>query len=64
MYRQLLYIHWKQIRFVLVPFVIAAFGLPLLSVQGLGAPSGMEGVSLQAYRIVDQFNVWLPFFPR
>jgi hypothetical protein len=40
MYQPMLYIHWKQARLPLLPFVVAAFGLPLMSVQGLGSPFG------------------------
>ncbi len=36
MYQPMLFIHWKQSRLLLLPLVVAAFGLPLLSVQGLG----------------------------
>jgi len=63
MYQPMLFIHWKQTRLVLVPFVIAAFGLPLMVVQGLGALRGTGEASMEAYRIVTEFEVWLPFFP-
>lgn len=35
MYQPMLFIHWKQARLPLLPFAVAAFGLPLLSIQGL-----------------------------
>jgi len=63
MYRPMLFLHWKQVRLALVPFVIASFGLPLLAVEGLGAPPGMSSASLEAYRLVLGTQVWLPFFP-
>jgi hypothetical protein len=37
MYHPMLFIHWKQARLPLLPFVVGAFGLPLLSIQGLGS---------------------------
>lgn len=63
MYRSMLFLHWKQIRHALVPLVMAAFGLPLLAVGGLGTPPGMEAASLEAYRFVNGFQEWLEFFP-
>ncbi|MGD8321256.1 MAG: hypothetical protein PVJ02_12390 [Gemmatimonadota bacterium] len=59
----LLFVHWKQIRIALVPFMAAAFALPLLAVQGMGTPEGMTAVSMQAYRVVGGYQQWLPFFP-
>jgi len=63
MYQPMLYLHWKQIRLVLLPFVLAAYGLPLAAVQGLGSPPGMDGAAMEAYRVVSTYQVWLPFFP-
>ena len=63
MYRSMLFLHWKQIRHALVLLVMAAFGLPLLAVSGLGAASGTEAASLEAYRFVDGFQSWLELFP-
>lgn len=62
MYRSFLFMHWKQIRFGLIPFVLAAFALPLLAVEGLG---GLQAntVELNAYRQALGFSAWLPFFP-
>jgi hypothetical protein len=42
MARQILYLHWKAVRMGLLPLVIAAFGLPLLVVQGMARPEGVE----------------------
>ena len=50
MYQPMLYLHWKQIRFGLIPFMVASFGLPLLTVQGMGTVAGMDSSSLEAYR--------------
>ena len=63
MYQPMLYVHWKQIRLGLVPFILGAFALPLLMVQGLGVTPGMDTTTLEAYRIVNEFQVWLPLFP-
>ncbi len=63
MYQPMLFLHWKQIRFGLLPFIIAAYGLPLLAVQGLGSGPGMEAPSLEAYRVVSTYGFWLPAFP-
>lgn len=63
MYQPMLFLHWKQIRFALIPFILAAYVLPLLSVQGLGVPDGMAGTPLEAYRVVSTGQVWLPFYP-
>lgn len=63
MYQPMLYVHWKQVRLGLIPFILGAFALPLLMVQGLGVPPGMEATSLEAYRIVSEFQLWLPFYP-
>lgn len=62
MYQPMLFLHWKQVRLALIPFVIAAFGLPLLSIQGLGAPGGGTG-TVSAYTILGTSDVFLPLFP-
>jgi len=63
MVKPMLFLHWKQVRFVLLPFVLAAYALPLLAVQGLGSLPGVEAPSLAAYRIVADAAFWLPAFP-
>jgi hypothetical protein len=62
MYQPMLFVHWKQVRLLLIPFVVAAFGLPLLAVQGLGADA-TGGVSAEVYQIVSGYQLWLPLFP-
>jgi hypothetical protein len=59
----MLHMHWKQIRWGLLPFVLGAYVLPLMAVQGLGTPPGMDSASLEAYRLVAGYQVWLPVFP-
>jgi hypothetical protein len=63
MYQPMLFVHWKQVRAGLIPFILGAFALPLLMVQGLGVTPGAETTSLEAYRIMNDFQVWLPLFP-
>lgn len=63
MYQPMLYLHWKQVRLGLIPFIMAAFALPILMVQGLGTPPGANAPDLEAYRVVAEFQLWLPFFP-
>jgi hypothetical protein len=63
MVQPMLLVHWKQARLVLVPFVVAAFALPLLVVQGFGGVGGDPAVSMEAYRILASYQVWLPYFP-
>ena len=63
MYQPMLFVHWKQARLLLIPFVMAAFGLPLLQVQGLGPGPGGEAVTLSAVAIVSAYQIWLPVFP-
>jgi len=63
MYQPMLYLHWKQIRVALIPLVVASFGLPLVTVTGLGASPGMTTTSLNVYGIVELVRIWLPVFP-
>lgn len=62
MYRPFLFMHWKQIRFGLIPIILASFALPLLAVEAFG---GLDAATmdLSAYRQALGFNAWLPFFP-
>lgn len=62
MYQPMLYLHWKQIKIALIPFVVAAFALPLLSVQGMGAP-GDTGQEMMAFVLLGMNQAWLPVFP-
>ncbi len=60
MYQPMLFIHWKQARLPLLPFVVAAFGLPLMSIQGLGAAPGGEFL-FGAYSALSTLS--LPVYP-
>lgn len=61
MYQPMLFLHWKQIKVALIPFTIAAFGLPLVSVQGMGGNSAAEGLSAFDYLMASQ--LWVAAFP-
>lgn len=63
MYQPMLYVHWKQIRVVLIPFIAAAFGLPLLAVQGMGATATNYSADLPSYAVVSNAQLFLPLFP-
>jgi hypothetical protein len=64
MFQQLLFVHWKGARFGLIPFVLAAFGLPLLTVQGTLPASGEAAdASVRAALLLGQIQVWAPLFP-
>jgi hypothetical protein len=60
MYQPMLYIHWKQAQLPLLPFVVAAFALPLLSIQGLGS---LMGVSAFDNAYSDVAVMLLPLYP-
>jgi len=62
MYQPMLFIHWKQIRVALIPFVVASFGLPLVMVHWLGSSPGAQN-GMMAYRIVTQSAQWSGLFP-
>lgn len=59
MFRQILYVHWKAARFLLLPLVVAAFALPLLSVQGLARVEDVEAV----FYFLEMPELWAGFFP-
>jgi hypothetical protein len=62
MTRQILYLHWKAVRLGLLPLVIAAFGLPLLTIQGLARPEGLtDGFYTEA--LLELMGSRLFFFP-
>ena len=60
---QILSIHWKAARLLLLPFVVAAFALPLVSVQGLGPGWAGDVSSLFASRLVGTYALWSPLYP-
>jgi hypothetical protein len=60
---QMLLTHWKAARWGLLPFLVAAFGLPLLSVQGLGGGGALPDADLFAFRLLEIGALWSPLFP-
>ena len=64
MFQQILFTQWKSLRMGLIPFVIVAFGLPLLAVQGLGpVPEAYEGARVGLQSVFTSWQMWLPWFP-
>jgi len=63
MYRSLLFLHWKQVRWALVLSVVGAFALPLLMVSGMGGAVAGDARGTAAYRLLESMNEWLYFFP-
>jgi len=63
-FKQLLFVHWKGVKIGLLPFVLAAFGLPLMAVQGI-TPNPEMGASstIQGAQMLYNLQVWVPFFP-
>jgi len=60
MYQPMLFLHWKQVRIVLIPFVVAAFALPLYAVHQMG---GTGTDALQAYFVLSLAEGLRPVFP-
>jgi hypothetical protein len=59
--KQLLFIHWKAVRWALATFVVAAFALPLLSVQEIGGDAATASGTVRS--ILGNASEWLPLFP-
>jgi hypothetical protein len=59
--KQMLFIHWKTVRWALAPLVVASFALPLLSVRGMGGGDPVEVDTVSS--LMGTATVWLPFFP-
>ncbi len=55
MFFRLLEVSWESSRLLLFPFTLAAFGLPLLAVQGFGSDPTVGNLQ--------SFDPWLPLFP-
>jgi hypothetical protein len=62
MTKQMLFVHWKAVRVALLPFVLAAFGLPLLVAQQM---SGWRDdfPTLASSDALSGAFVWAPGFP-
>jgi hypothetical protein len=64
MFRQILFLNWKGSRFGLLPFLLGAFALPILAVQGTAiSPDRPVSVTVQASQILQVLGLWTPAFP-
>lgn len=60
MFRQLLYLHWKTVRPGIALLSLLCFGLPLVTVQGLGAFGSPVSVMMSGLPLV---TMWQPVYP-
>jgi hypothetical protein len=64
MFQQILFYQWKGSRWGILPFVLAAFALPILAVQGLVPEIGSpETQSVRATQLLLSLQGWTPVFP-
>jgi len=64
MFQQLLFIQWKGSRFGLVPFIFAAFALPLVVIQGIQSEAAsFQESTFYAQSFLSSIRVWSPLFP-
>jgi hypothetical protein len=62
MTKQILYVHWKAVRLGLLPFVLAAFGLPLMVAQQMSVWRA-DAPTLSTSNALSGASLWAPFFP-
>lgn len=62
MTKQLLFAHWKASRWLLLPFVLLGFGLPLLVYRFAELLATEEGINRGA-AMIEGARVWGPLFP-
>jgi hypothetical protein len=62
MARQFLYLHWKAVRLGMLPLMVAAFGLPLLMIQGLARPEGFTDGYYAGF-VLERVQMWAAVFP-
>ena len=62
MLMQSLYLQWKVSRWTLVPFVIAAFGLPLAAMAHADAAAA-DTLFASGYSAIGAMEPWVPLFP-
>ncbi len=60
MFRMILFTQWKWSRLTLLPLVVAAFALPLLSVQGAGNPQTTPWEARQLLNALQSWGVGYP----
>jgi len=64
MFKQILFLNWMGTRYGLLPFLLAAFALPILAVQGATLdPSIPESAAVRASQLLYTLQVWTPIFP-
>ena len=64
MFQQILFVNWKAARFGMIPFIMAAFALPLLSVRSLRFGVSLpESASLQGARLLTGISGWAHLYP-
>ena len=64
MFRQMLYVHWKASRFGLIPFVLGAFALPLLSIQGIRVEGTDPGsATVRGILLLEGVSRWTQLYP-
>jgi hypothetical protein len=60
-FREVLYVHWKAVRWILAPFVVFCFGLPMMILRLIQEMP--EGIVPSAGMFLQYQNNWTPFFP-
>lgn len=64
MFRQILFLNWMGSRFGILPFLVGAFALPILAVQGITPdPSLTPSVTVRASQLLYTLQFWTPVFP-
>lgn len=63
MFKQTIFVQWKALRLALLPLTLAAFALPLASVQGTIAVPDSQGALEQAAGVLMALQTWLAFYP-
>ena len=64
MFKQILFLNWKSVRFGMLPFLVAAFALPILAVQGVSLDSSLpESATIRATQLLYTLQFWTPVFP-
>jgi hypothetical protein len=60
---QMLYLHWKASRWLLLPFVLLSFGLPLLAVRTAATLAELDDATLNGNYLIYAMQNWMPTFP-
>jgi hypothetical protein len=64
MFKQILFLNWMGTRRGLLPFLVAAFALPILAVQGITVdPAIPESATIRASQLLYTLQFWTPVFP-